>query len=279
MTHQCNNCDKTFETRFNYNRHMERKIPCKPSQNKPQEDRPIIPTPQNNSQCKYCLKVFSCYTSLNRHVNKYCNIYKEQKQKQGDQQKDDNTTIKMLTEMQEKIKQLEAKYKELENNHITKINTQLIKFNSEKISEIITEEQCIILLQMGINSIPETLKYIHFNKNFPQYHNCYISSQHHGTGLYYDGDAWMSGAIDEIINFLITKIGNYLEGQFNLLQTKLSDDVKTHFNEYFDAEKDNHKTLKKKYAKDMKFILYNNRNMVIDKRKKDGTNKRKVLKN
>jgi hypothetical protein len=31
MAHQCQTCEKSFATRYNYNRHLKKKIPCTPN--------------------------------------------------------------------------------------------------------------------------------------------------------------------------------------------------------------------------------------------------------
>jgi hypothetical protein len=53
--YQCYKCDKIFNTKFNLNRHLNRKIPC----NKNKEFK-----------CVTCLKNFSCNQTLEKHKNR-----------------------------------------------------------------------------------------------------------------------------------------------------------------------------------------------------------------
>ena len=56
--HQCNKCNKIFKQKCNYDRHLNRKVPC---------DEQIA---NEKNECKICLKTYSDTYSLHKHVKK-----------------------------------------------------------------------------------------------------------------------------------------------------------------------------------------------------------------
>lgn len=308
MSYKCDSCEKIFETRFNYNRHIQRKSPCKPSKIKTHDaiiayqhtinTNSIVQSTQINtestqppsteSKCKYCDKVLSCYKALNRHVNKYCPNYKEYIQTQKEQQENTENDIinnpvianilKEMEQLKEENKELKNKYCPVNNNNAIETNITngdnntlinnnshipLVAFGKEDY-KVITNKECSDFLSRGISSVTEVTKHIHFNKELPQYHNCYISNLCHNLGKSYDGDMWRTVQFDKIIDDLIEKSSEYLEDQYVELQKKLPEKAKRQFNKYLTAKKDDKKGLRERYEHEMKMILYDYHDIVVN---------------
>jgi hypothetical protein len=174
------------------------------------------------------------------------------------------------------------------NNNITINNTQnitnntqniiLVEFGKEKINEVLTHEEKIKIFERGFNSVTVLTKQIHFNEKFPQYNNCYISNRRDNVAIVYDGKGW--GAIDvtDVVQTLIDNGKCYLETEYNESKEKydttennkdknkiLSEKAITQFSRYLDKKDD--KELKKRYDKETKLMMYNNRNVVMKNKK------------
>lgn len=305
MTFKCEKCEKVFDTKFNYNRHMQRKFKCITIKkdtyiintqdiHNPTQDR-HSPTqtdttqtlahpidPPNKYECKYCQKILSCNDSLRRHTNKFCNKYKEHIQKNTQNDIINNPVIanilKEMEQLKEENKELKNKYcpvnnnNAIENNIINGDNNTLINNNShiplvafgKEDYKVITNKECSDFLSRGISSVTEVTKHIHFNKELPQYHNCYISNLCHNLGKSYDGDMWRTVQFDKIIDDLIEKSSEYLEDQYVELQKKLPEKAKRQFNKYLTAKKDDKKGLRERYEHEMKMILYDYHDIVVN---------------
>jgi len=160
-------------------------------------------------------------------------------------------------------------------------NTQniiLVEFGKEKINEVLTHEEKIKIFERGFNSVTVLTKQIHFNEKIPQYNNCYISNRRDNVAIVYDGTGW--GAIDvaDVVQTLIDNGKCYLETEYNESKEKydttennkdknkiLSEKAITQFSRYLDKKDD--KELKKRYDKETKLMMYNNRNVVMKNKK------------
>ena len=77
----CKMCGKSFRSPIDFRRHQDRKTPCAPILETNDLQPPQAPqapqAPQKEDgqkQCRFCKRVFSCYTSMRRHVRTSCKI-------------------------------------------------------------------------------------------------------------------------------------------------------------------------------------------------------------
>jgi hypothetical protein len=160
-------------------------------------------------------------------------------------------------------------------------NTQniiLVEFGKEKINKVLTHKEKIKIFETGGDSVTELIKQIHFNEKIPQYNNCYISNRRDNIAIVYDGKGWVAMDVAKVVQTLIDNGKCYLETEYNESKKRydttenntdknkiLSEKAITQFSEYLD-KKDN-KELKKRYNKETKLMMYNNRNVAIKHKK------------
>jgi len=206
---------------------------------------------EENYTCSYCQKNFSTKYTLLRHMNDSCKAKKE-----NDNEKEN--IFKMLLERDKRIERLEKQnqllmnkidklisLKEISNrtkiiknsnntttnndnsinNKIT-TNTQnimMVNFGKEDLS-IIDEKQFIERvvkkpLLSGVKIPDEVLKIIHFNPQYPQLSNIYISDINREKCMVYEDGEWKLSSIDNIPQ-IIDKVCIFSSEQINLLRIK-----------------------------------------------------------
>ena len=249
-------------------------------------------------QCTHCSKILSSANILHRHVNKYCKvkinndkilmeILEEMRNEIGTlhkkctELKDECTEIKTKnielkeenTEIKNKLIKRDTRRITQENNlniaisaNTTINNNMIVAFGEENLSKIVSNKLCNKFLERGISAITELIKHVHFNKNIPEYHNCYISNARDNHAIIFNGTSWNLVDINDIIQLLIEKNGGYLECKYDELKPLLSDTARKQFNRYLNVKETD--ALSKRYKEDVKLILYNNAGVVVATRKK-----------
>ena len=230
---------------------------------------------QNNTNfsiCKYCDKEFSRTDSLTRH-------YKTCKDKKRTDEANFHMTelVKLLNDKDEKISkydlELEKKNKQIDelikkaginNSTITQNiqnNIKLLAYDKTDISDL-TEKDFIRCLNHNNMCVPHLVKRIHFNPKKPENHNVFISNLKSGHIMIYDGKQWNTFNRDEIVD-------DIFDDKHDILEQKIEEWVNIgkdypiiyhKFKRYL--EKINNDVVLKKVKNEMKFVLYNNRNIV-----------------
>jgi hypothetical protein len=121
-------------------------------------------------------------------------------------------------------------------------------------------------------------KQIHFNDKIPQYNNCYISNRRDNVANVYDGNGWHAIDVTTAVDTLIENGKDYLESEYIESKEKydvaannndkrkiLSERAITQFNRYL-VKKDD-KDLEKRYNKETKLMMYNNRDIIMKNKK------------
>jgi hypothetical protein len=257
-------------------------------------------------QCTYCPKILSSQNILHRHMTKYCKVKKENDTKEkliSEILEEMKNEIAMLKEQNTEIK---AEYNDIktENNDIKKKlarrntktqnntlnvaidsnnnsnnnsnnkttienvtnNNIIVAFGTENLSKIVSNTQCNKFLERGISAITELIKHVHFNKDLPQYHNCYISNARDNHAIIFNGTSWSLVDMGEIIKALIEKNGGYLECKYEELKPLLSEIAIKQFKRYLKVRDTDE--LAKRYKEDIKLILYNSGEVVVATRKR-----------
>ena len=201
--------------------------------------------------CSYCQKKFSTKYTLGRHMNESCKAKKE-----SDNEKEN--IFKMLLERDKRIDVLEKQNQLLmdkidklinmkdntksnkttnkttnntnnSNNTITNTqntNTQnnivMVNFGKEDLS-VIDEKQFIDRIVKnnisGVKIPDEVLKIIHFNPQYPQLSNIYISDINREKCMVYEDGEWKLSNVDNIPQ-IMDKVCVFSSEQINNLKSK-----------------------------------------------------------
>lgn len=255
-------------------------------------------------RCPHCNIVVSRSDILYRHINKNCKVKKQNDATAQEREKILLEIIEeMRNDMQHEIAQIKVHATKLEeeniemkktlakktknapapnniniapdnmevninsnNNNTTNVITNIIvPFGKEQYGDVISDAQCDYFLGRGLSSITEVIKYVHFNKKFPQFHNCYISNARDNHAIIFDGTNWVLIDMTDGIKELIEKSGGFLICKYEELKPLLTDKAKKQFKRYLNQQ--DTPDLAKRYKKEIKLSLYNYGDMVMATRK------------
>ena len=113
IEYKCDKCGKIFNHKNDYNRHLNRKNPCKTSAEIPiQPNFTKIPPNKiiNDLKCNYCEKIFTRSDSLNRHLQNRCKV----KKRQDKQKEEEELMTKLIQKKDEQAKQMTFMIKNVE---------------------------------------------------------------------------------------------------------------------------------------------------------------------
>ena len=226
----------------------------------------------NNLQCKKCNKILSCPQNRWRH-EKTC------KKENIIEIKHMQETIELL---ENKVLLLEKKTKKSStignningnniNNQINSNNnvniTNIIKLGNEELDSVLSNKDKLKILNKRYMCLDYLIKHVHFNDNYPQFKNIVITNLRDNIGYKYDdiSSKFIALSKDELLNDLINErlydITQFYDSMKAELDPKTSNMIET-FIDSMDNEK-----LKDNKLKDIKILIYNNRELVSIKNK------------
>jgi uncharacterized C2H2 Zn-finger protein len=291
----CNNCNKSFTHKGHYIKHINRKYPCLISSTQKPQNTTQIPQnttqlPQNTTQiinineksklpCIYCNKLFSRKDSLARHIASFC---KTKKQNDANKEK---LLIMLADELEEKkniINDMTSKIDKLEkkctisnkmnisNNNITNNNNNIainvVPYGKED-TEKISNREYKQIFQRCMYSVPSFVEKLHFNANIPEHHNVYISNLRADYVLVFNGKQWITMNKNNFIENMFSDKADFLESKFDeMLEQKLianDDSVLRRFSIFLEAKDTDNEDIRT-IKHELKFLLYNNKNLIID---------------
>ena len=219
--------------------------------------------------CKYCEKNYSTSSNLSKHLKK-C----KDKKKTDEANENMLELVKLLNEQKQEFKtELEKKNNQIDelikkaginNSTITQNiqnNIKLLAYDKTDISDL-TEKDFIKCFNHNNMCVPHLVKRIHFNPKKPENHNVFISNLKSGYIMLYDGKQWNTFNRDEIVD-------DIFDDKHDILEQKIEEWVSIgkdypiiyhKFKRYL--EKINNDIVLKKVKDELKFTLYNNRNVV-----------------
>jgi len=147
------------------------------------------------------------------------------------------------------------------NNNIIHITINPV----EKPNMFITDDIIKSILNKGSKSVPELITRLYFDKEHPENHNVYISSKRDFRLSYFNGKEWILSNNNDILDMLYNSNCEYLIRKFEELEGQLDASTLLEFGR-FKKNKDKKFTMTcNKY--DIKFILYNKKDIVLDTKK------------
>jgi hypothetical protein len=144
-------------------------------------------------------------------------------------------------------------------------NIKLLAYKESDISDL-TENDFIRCFTHNNMCVPHLMKRIHFNPKKPENHNVFISNLKSGHIMLYDGKQWNTFNRDEVVDDIFDDKHDILEQKYEqwVDMGKNYPIIFYKFRRYL--EKMNNEVVLKKIKDEMKFILYNNRNLIKNKR-------------
>lgn len=240
VEYKCDRCKKNFRQKIDYERHKGRKRPCqevlaselafvsiekvKQEINSENKLALVLADDKKEYKCKNCESKFRHKSSLSRHKSR-CN-------------KNEISIIhKRLDELREEIKDRRIKKINSHNNNVNSNNVinnitnntiiKLVEYGEEDHDDI-TREEWIRLIKRPEECVNKFTKFLHFNKEYPQYQNINVSNLHGKFLKYYDGERWQTTPkkefVTELIEYKIMRLLIYLERLDE--KKKLPSDVK-----------------------------------------------------
>jgi hypothetical protein len=180
-----------------------------------------------------------------------------------------------INELQTKIKDLQQQvtiYNNTTNNNTTNntmnnnINITLVAFGQEDLEKYITEKKIKQLIGRGFKSLEYIIEHVHFNKNKPEYHNIYLPSTKDSYIMCYNGKKWKLEQSEEKIRELIEDKESYLVDEYDKWKDQLKAGDKKKFERFMASLEDDKQN--KIRRGEIKLLLYNNRDIVKETRRK-----------
>jgi len=248
MENKCGSCNRTFSSKYNLATHIKTQICTKIKKS-------II-----NKTCYNCNKILSSNRALNYHMARVCNSDKTIIDKRND------ILEKEIEDMKNEISKLKSSMVINGNNNIINNTNNTVNINITPYNQpnnYIDTENIKKILNKGFKSVQELITHIHFNKDHPENHNIFISNKKDWLITYYDGTEWKISEKDDILNDLYDNNCMFLIDKYDELMPLLDNGTLFKFGRFKD-ESDAKKTTED-IKKDIKFILYNKRDLVSKK--------------
>jgi hypothetical protein len=162
----------------------------------------------------------------------------------------------------------------IENQIINKTYINIVPYGKEDIT-FMSEDEILHFLFMGVMSIPELVKFIHFNKNKPEFHNFYISNIKSKYAKKFDGKKWNMCDKNDAIEEEFIRACEFLENMYVEYKEKdVLGELTISKMEKFMVRKDEKDYMEKMAAKIL-LVLYNNRDIVENTIRNNSENMRK----
>ena len=261
---ECSKCNKLFSYKYNLKKHLEKKIPC--------TDRYI------NKTCVKCNKIFATVQTYKHHIDGRC-----KKRIIQEPENDIVSTNPAIDKLQKEIEELKniildsnltkgTKNKNSHNvnniNNISNSNNQTVNITINPVNKpnyFFDKEAIKKILNKGFKSVPELIKRLYFDKNHPENHNVFISNKKDWRISYFDGTEWVLCPNNDVLDQLYDDNSDYLVDKFNELVDELDASTLYKFGNYKEAKDENINIEDNKH--DIRFILYNKKDLVIYSKK------------
>jgi hypothetical protein len=232
VNYDCEKCGKSFNKKWDYDQHCDRKFPC----NKSEEN-----------ECSKCGKQFAYSNSMYRHM-KTCSGR--------------GTIIENIENIEQQTNV--NNNMNVEGDFKVDGDVKVVKFGDENLSYI-SDDTFKKIIGRGFKSLEEFMNHVHFNKDHPENHNIYVASMKDGHVVTFDGKKWKVGLADQLLDDLIQQKSDILEDKYDEIADKLSPMESKKFNNFINRKDDEKVNLKLK--RELRVQLYNNRHFGKEARK------------
>ena len=276
VSYDCPRCGYTTNLKGNIKKHINRKKICLPklSEFVPKEcenrilNKEIIIKQFDKLTCQHCDKTYSRPDVRKRHEE----TCKEKPVEIETKESDEGTAallelVKTLNEQRKEDRQEMELLKDLvkkagvtnynTTNHNT-MNIVILPYNETDVSHL-KDRDFYNSISRCVLSVPRLINKIHFDKNKPENHNIYISNISKGHAMVWDGKKWLVKDQTDVVEDLIAENEYRLEDWVQEGQHKFPKAMEK-FKLY--VSKRDEKGVPEMVRKEVKMMLYNNRDMI-----------------
>ena len=274
--YKCNHCNKLYSSYKSRWLHIKKFHIPHVSQSLPKLVKSVsqslpklveIDTIKNNYKCKNCVKIYKHKSSRSKHEKNCKEIidYKKENEKLK------NEIEKILQSLKIHPKTLQKINNQLNNNiNNGTINNiiNIVPLGKENLSEILSDKEKLLILNKKYNSINELINKIHVlpNKKYSQFKNAYITNLQNDIAYEYDVITKQFIAVDKstLLEKLIDTRMSDIEtfalqlDENNNLPPELSPIIE----KFIDQMWTDNSELKQKKIKQVKLLLYNNKDVI-----------------
>ena len=271
----CDICSKVFNHKSHYDKHLQRLTICKAKMNtniqKIENTEQIIVQQLANNHCLHCDKILANQSSRIRH-QKTC-----KKLLASDQ---NSILLEKMKMLEDKLADLEAKQPSTINNnnntnnsHNTTNYIQNIVINKHGYEDMshLTDNQKIINLSKGYNSVPDYVLLKFFDPKHPENSNIFRGSLKSSEVYIYNGEKWIIDNLHDAVYNLNDNITSEIKDNYKELKHKLPPKVKELYEHTLN---NNNELVAKTQNKMIKQMLYNERDIPLKIKKANKINKR-----
>ncbi len=268
--YECPRCEYTCDAITTLKRHLYKQKICNPIKDDIKIENIDFEKCKKNillHSCENCNEFFTAKSSLNRHKLK---CIKEEDENSLEYLK--QIVDKLNQQLQEKDKQINELIKKAGNT----FNTINIYSATNPNLEHLTDNDMYACVNSCMLSVPNLVRTIHFNPEVPENHNIYITNFKNNYIMVFNGKQWEIKDREEII-----------ENMININEFRLEDWVSNEEVQkmYPKAMKKFEQYMKKreedgaidKIKNEIKMLLYNKKDMIIETRNKIKNNKKLLI--
>jgi hypothetical protein len=214
----CNICNKfyaSYKSLWNHCNKFHKPVCLKESENVKENVKNVKENVKNVKEnvkksltCDFCYKIFN-----NRPAK--C-IHKKTCKSNHTQINEVETLKNTVNELKNQVALLVKENGKIHPKTLQRINNQLnnvnngnvinntyVKFGDVEYEKILNNKQIKQILDKQYQSLEESIKQIHFNKNLPEYSNIFITNMKDDLAYVFDGKQFISVRKNEILNELI----------------------------------------------------------------------------
>jgi hypothetical protein len=143
-------------------------------------------------------------------------------------------------------------------------NIYIVDYNKEDLDKI-DKDEILAIMKRGFQAPVELTRTIHFNPKYPEFHNIYIPRINERNGMVLVSGKWRMMNRNELVEDVYENKRDYIIQNMNSFMDKLDENKKKSLKRWLD--RDNNDESIKNTKSDIKMLLFNNRHMVMDRKK------------
>lgn len=262
VCYTCVKCNKTFDAKIAYDRHMNRKRSCVT----------VNCNITKEYKCEHCDRLFCNRYAMTRHQQNSCYNYKPPKVDETNIN-ETNITVNVAGNI---INGDVINNTVINNTNIVNNNNQdellhIAPFGKEVYIDQISETKFRGIIYRGYSSVCQLIDQVHFNEEIPENHNICIKNLRTNYANTFDGETWELRDKEEVIDELISKKYELLEEMYDKLvkgpKKRINENRAIGFTK-LKADYDKNEQTMKRLRDDVELQLYNRRHITMKTKKK-----------